>query len=157
MLQINCKPVKDRKFFHVPDKAYFERNRLVFLYDYLNFNRPMSVNQCFVHGDCHYANILWKGGHISAILDYELAGIGNIEFDIAWACLLRPGQKFLNSKEEIDLFLRGYSNKGAFDYNNFAFYYALIGSYFYSIGKSEKGYGELLINLISDVIRQTGH
>lgn len=156
-LNIDCGPVKDRKFFHVPDKAYFERNKLNFLYEYLQRNRPMNVTKCFVHGDCHYANILWKDGRISAILDYELSGIGNREFDIAWACFLRPGQKFLNSKEEIELFLRGYSTKGAFDYHAFAFFYALIGSHFYAIGGHEKGYGEVLINLISDVIRSTDH
>lgn len=152
-LRITCKPVKDRKFFHAPDKVYFQGNGIDCLYEYLQNNRPMEVNHCFVHGDCHYANILWKDGHISAILDYELSGIGNREFDIAWACLLRPGQKFLNSKEEIDLFLKGYSSKGDFDYHSFAYYYVLIGSYFYGIGTSEKGYRETLANLVSDVIR----
>lgn len=152
-LTIDCHPVKDRKFFHIPDKAYFEQNGLGFLDDYLRNNCPRKADLCFVHGDCHYANVLWNGGHISAILDYELSGIGIKEFDIAWACLLRPGQRFLNSKEEIDLFLRGYSNNGTFDYSSFAFYYALAGSYFYSIGKREKGYGETLVNLISEVIQ----
>ena len=152
-LQIDCRPVKDRPFFHLPDKRYFEKNEIEFLFDYLLNNRPAKVNQCFVHGDCHYANILWKHGHISAILDYELAGKGNKEFDLAWACLLRPGQKFLNSIEEIDSFLNGYSSKGVFDYQSFAYHYALIGSHFYRIGNCEKGYREMLVDLISKVTK----
>ena len=45
-----------------------------------------------------YANILWAGHHISGILDFELAGYGNKEFDIAWAVFRRPGQKFLRTE-----------------------------------------------------------
>lgn len=97
--------VKDRKFFHIPDKSYFETDHLHFVYDYLTSHRPNTVNECFCHGDFHYANILWEGEHISAILDFELSGIGNKEFDIAWALILRPGQRFLNSEEEISLSL----------------------------------------------------
>lgn len=152
-VDIDCKPVKDRRFFHIPDKSYFRSNGIDLLFDYLQNNRPAKAKRCFVHGDCHYANILWKNGHISAVLDYELSGLGNKEFDIAWACLLRPGQKFLNSIEEIDSFLNGYSSKGAFDYQSFAYYFALIGSHFYRIGNGEKGYREILVDLISKVTK----
>ena len=66
----------------------------------------------FCYGDFHYANVLWKDHHISAILDFELAGYGSRDFDIAWALFLRPGQKFLKTDEELERFLRGYQKYG---------------------------------------------
>ncbi len=49
---------------------------------------------------------------IGAILDFELAGYGSRDFDIAWALFLRPGQKFLKTDEELERFLRGYQKYG---------------------------------------------
>lgn len=73
---------------------------LRYVYNYLVACKPKTVNKCFCHGDFHYANILWQDKHISAILDFELSGLENKEFDVAWALILRPGQKFLRTKED---------------------------------------------------------
>ena len=100
--------VKDRRFFHIPEKQYFSELNIEFVYEYLISNQPQIINKCFCHGDFHYANILWQEKHISAILDFELSGWGNKEFDIAWALILRPGQKFMNTDKEILLFRDGY-------------------------------------------------
>ena len=134
------KPVVDRKFFHIQPKEYFEKLNISFLWDYLTNNSPGKVNTCFCHGDFHYANILWKNHHISGILDFELSGIGNKEFDIAWAIIRRPGQKFLNTKEEVRLFLKGYSKMGTYVSHNVIYYMALIYQYFYQIGNDDQEY-----------------
>ncbi len=75
-------------------------------------NQSSQTHTCFVHGDFHYANLLWKDGHISGILDFELAGIGDRDFDIAWALILRPGQKFMRTEEELREFIAGYTAVG---------------------------------------------
>jgi len=134
------KPVVDRKFIHIQPKEYFEKLHISFLYDYLTINLPEKVNTCFCHGDFHYANILWKNHHISGILDFELSGIGNKEFDIAWAIIRRPGQKFLNTEEEVRLFLKGYSKIGTYVFQNVIYYMALIYQYFYQIGNDDQEY-----------------
>ena len=77
--------MKDRKKFHIPDDKVFDKFGIEYVFDYLVNNRPNEINKCFCHGDFHYANILWDNDHISAILDFELSGIGSKEFDTAWA------------------------------------------------------------------------
>ncbi len=142
--------VKDRRFFHIPEKEYFEEDGFGFVYDYLMKNKPPIINKCFCHGDFHYANILWENRHMSAILDFELAGLGNKEFDIAWALILRPGQRFLNTKEEVDLFLQGYSSVGTFEYKYVKYYMVQIYVYFYRIGRDDKAYQKYIMKVFEE-------
>ena len=132
--------VKDRRFFHIPEKQYFSELNIEFVYEYLISNQPQIINKCFCHGDFHYANILWQEKHISAILDFELSGWGNKEFDIAWALILRPGQKFMNTDKEILLFRDGYLSVGNCNCDYVKYYMVLIYSYFYRIGKEDAAY-----------------
>ena len=132
--------VKDRRFFHIPEKQYFSELNIEFVYEYLISNQPQIINKCFCHGDFHYANILWQEKHISAILDFELSGWGNKEFDIAWALILRPGQKFMNTDKEILLFRDGYLAVGNCNWDYVKYYMVLIYSYFYRIGKEDAAY-----------------
>lgn len=142
--------VKDRKFFHIPDKEYFRELGIKFVYDYLISNQPQRINKCFCHGDFHYANILWQQKHISAILDFELSGWGNKEFDIAWALILRPGQKFMNTDEEISLFMDGYRSEGTCNWYYVKYYMILIYSYFYKIGRTNVEYLYYVKNVFLD-------
>ena len=132
--------VKDRRYFHIPEKQYFIDLDIEFVYDYLVSNQPETNNKCFCHGDFHYANILWENKHISAILDFELSGWGNKEFDIAWAMILRPGQRFMNTEEEISLFKEGYDSVGSCNWEYVKYYMVQIYSYFFRISKEDETY-----------------
>ena len=132
--------VKDRRFFHIPEKQYFTELDMEFVYDYLVANQPQTIHKCFCHGDFHYANILWQEKHMSAILDFELSGWGNKEFDIAWAIIHRPGQKFMNTEEEISLFMEGYCSLGNCNMDYVRYYMILIYSYFYKVGNDNASY-----------------
>lgn len=137
-LKGDFKPVKDRKFFHIPTKEYFEENNLSLdVYEYLTSNAKTNKNLCFCHGDFHYANILWKDKLMTGILDFELSGIGIREFDIAWAIINRPGQRFMNTQIEIDTFLNGYSLLERFDVKSVYYYMIQIYCWFYPLGKDE--------------------
>ncbi|MBQ5769685.1 MAG: aminoglycoside phosphotransferase family protein, partial [Clostridia bacterium] len=103
--KIQASPVKDRSYFHVPDDEMLHKHDLMHLKAFFS-NAPRETITVFCHGDFHYANVLWDNHHISAILDFELAGYGNRDFDIAWAIIRRPGQRFLKTKEEQNLFLQ---------------------------------------------------
>ena len=140
-------PVKDRRFFHIPEQSKFEALGLRFVYEYLVANQPREVSRCFCHGDFHYANILWEDKHISAVLDFELSGIGNKEFDIAWALILRPGQKFLNSREETALFMDGYFSLGSANWEYIKYYMVLIYVYFYRACADVPGYREYIMGV----------
>ena len=124
--------VKDRRFFHIPEKQYFSELNNEFVYEYLISNQPQIINKCFCHGDFHYANILWQ--------EKQLSGWGNKEFDIAWALILRPGQKFMNTDKEILLFRDGYLSVGNCNWDYVKYYMVLIYAYFYRIGKEDAAY-----------------
>jgi aminoglycoside phosphotransferase len=143
--------VKDRPHFHIPSAELVERSDLGFVREFLLKNRPGTVNACFCHGDFHYANILWKGKEISAILDFELAGMGNREFDIAWALIHRPGQKFLRTKGEIQRFLEGYCDGCTCDLSYVRYYMAQIYLYFYEIGVNSPGYQAYVLEALREL------
>lgn len=147
------KKVKDRRFFHIPNKEKLEEENLLDVYNYLIKNKPSEVTEVFVHGDFHYANILWKDNHISAILDFELSGIGNKEFDIAWSIIRRPGQKFMKTVEEINLFLKGYSLVNSYNFEYLKYYMILIYSYFYYVGYDDEEYKNYVIDFLKKSIR----
>ncbi|QSX06920.1 aminoglycoside phosphotransferase family protein [Sedimentibacter sp. zth1] len=149
-LKLNCNDVIHRRFFDIPPHDYMVKWNLITAEAFLLNNSPKNNSKCFVHGDFHYANILWNKNRISCVLDYELSGNGIREFDIAWAIFLRPGQKFLKTKEERDLFLEGYKRLQNFDMFSVNYYLVLIASYFYSMGN--QNYRFDVDNIISDII-----
>lgn len=124
----------DRRFHHRPPDELLIQLGLAFLKDFFAIAPPDSP-QVFCHGDFHYANLLWDKDHISAILDFELAGYGNRDYDIAWAMFCRPGQRFLRTPEEQQLFLRGYSRYG--EYNAEAVRYYMAQNYVYFLQSND--------------------
>lgn len=138
-LTISANSVADRKFFHVPSREILEKLDLAYLNEYFE-NIPPAGKTVFCHGDFHYANLLWEDHHISGILDFELAGYGDRDFDIALAILLRPGQKFLKTREEQKQFFKGYAKYGEYNWKNIQFYMAQCYVYFLSFSGSDEKY-----------------
>lgn len=126
-----------RHFHDLPDREKLEKAGLGSVFDYLEKNQPKSGHRCFVHGDFHYANLLWAKGHISGILDFELAGMGNREFDIAWSLILRPDQRFMKTKEELEEFLHGYESVSNCDRSLIHYYMILIYARFVFMGNDD--------------------
>lgn len=147
-LKIDCEPVKDRRFFHIPAQDFCDEHGLDDVRLFLISNKPEDYIKCFIHGDFHYANILWKDTEISCVLDYELSGIGIREFDMAWSVFLRPGQKYLLFMDEVDAFLQGY--KVLFSVSSFYYWYINIAAHFYPFG--DKEYQKNVKRLIREAI-----
>ncbi len=133
-------PVCDRRFFHIPNIEVLRQEGFERIYNYLCENKPKDNDICFCHGDFHYANVLWQNQKISGILDFELSGMGIKEFDIAWALILRPGQRFLRTQTEINEFLKGYSKKTTFNLDKVKYYMAQIYLYFYFSNENNEEY-----------------
>lgn len=148
--------VKDWKFFHIPDIEYMSKNNLLKVHQFLLEHKPSHQDLCFCHGDFHYANIKWdsKNKEITAILDFELAGIGIKEFDIAWAIFLREGQRFLKTDLERNKFLEGYSTINSFEIKSVKYYLVLIYSHFYGICHDSKEYIKNLEQFLIDIITE---
>lgn len=119
----------DRRYHHRPPAELLTQLDLSHLEDFFTAP-PLTSPTVFCHGDFHYANVLWDKGHISAILDFELSGYGDRDFDIAWAMFCRPGQRFLQTPEEHQLFLQGYGRHGEYNADAVRYYMAQCYVYF---------------------------
>ena len=119
---------------------------------YLEENDFEKEKTTFIHGDFHYGNILWKNSRINGIIDYEYSGKGLKEQDIAWALILRPGQIFMDYKEDLNSFLEGYKSNGS--YNEKKLKWCLINGYchFYLMNKNNKTYQKKIISLLETII-----
>ena len=80
--------------------------------------------------------------NISGILDFELAGYGNREFDIAWALFRRPGQKFLLTERELQEFIKGYRQFGVCDLETVKTYMAQCYVHFLTFCGNDAEYSE---------------
>jgi Ser/Thr protein kinase RdoA (MazF antagonist) len=85
------------------------RRRLV---EWLTAHRPARINKTFIHGDFNTANVLIDADAPAGVIDWEFAGLGWKEYELAWA--LRARLDFLNTPEERDAILSGYSSTGSF-------------------------------------------
>lgn len=71
--------------------AQFRRHRLephpvlAWLFDWLRANAPAPQRLCLVHGDLRPGNFLYQDGKVSALLDWEMAHVGDPAEDVAWA------------------------------------------------------------------------
>lgn len=139
-LKPDAAPTADRKFFHRPSDALLEKLGLGYLKPFFARGAPDKPATVFCHGDFHYANILWDRRRISAVLDFELSGYGNRDFDIAWALILRPGQKFLKTGEERRRFLDGYCRHGRCDVRAVRRCMAQIYVYFLEFSQNDEDY-----------------
>jgi len=149
LTNIKADGVADRKFFHTPTAEMLDGVGLSYLADYFK-NKPSGGKRVFCHGDFHYANVLWENGRISGVLDLELSGYGNRDFDIAWAIFLRPGQKFLRTEEERQLFFEGYRKHGQIDLTAVNYYTAQIYAYFLEFNKDNAEYNAFVRNWLKE-------
>jgi aminoglycoside phosphotransferase (APT) family kinase protein len=81
---------------------------------WLEKRRPATKTQVFVHGDYHTASVLFDEAEITGVIDWEFAGTGWREYELAWA--LRARLTFLNTGAEREAFLRGYTSRAQFDH-----------------------------------------
>ncbi len=80
---------------------------------WLKANPPPAKSMVFTHGDLNDRNILVKDGEVTGIVDWESAGIGWREYDLAWA--LRERRNYMNTPEARSRFLTGYTAYCSYD------------------------------------------
>ncbi len=131
-LPLDWRPVRERRQHKLPVLADGNpvQKELEATLAWLSNNPPPHSAPVFIHGDHHYANLLWRMQSISAVLDWELCGKGWREFDLAWAIAFRPSQQFLNTREELESVLAGYQELADFDRTAFLWCLKLIYCHF---------------------------
>ena len=134
-LKMNCPEAPSRVFHKILSFDEATKLNLMMVRDWLLNHEPKASKKekCFIHGDHHYANVLFKAGEVSAVLDWELSGLGWKEFDMAWASIHRPGQKFMKSEKETEAFLQGFE-AGSFSKKAYDWCRVLIYCHFYANG-----------------------
>ncbi|MDB5397549.1 MAG: putative phosphotransferase [Rhodospirillales bacterium] len=58
---------------------------LAFAFQWLKTHKPVAERVSLVHGDYRFGNFLYDGDRITALLDWEMAHLGDPVEDIAWA------------------------------------------------------------------------
>ncbi len=84
---------------------------LRFVAAWLEDNLPVPVDRPrLVHGDFRPANVLVDGGRLEALLDWELAHLGDPHDDLGWyTCSVYRGEHFIPGDWEIADFLTAWS------------------------------------------------
>ena len=98
-------------------EASFRQHRLephpvlAWLFGWLRRNAPRPQRVALIHGDLRPGNFLYEGSGVNALLDWEMAHIGDPAEDIAWIyrALWSPG-KFLS----LDAFLQVHAEQAGF-------------------------------------------
>ena len=97
---------------------------------WLKANAPVAPRVAIVHGDYRTGNFLAQGGHITAILDWELVHLGDPHEDLAWASLpmYRGGSPYLCRLCEPDWFYERYAQQSGIDVSMAAVHYYQVFS-----------------------------
>jgi len=84
---------------------------------WLKAHAPVAPRVAIVHGDYRTGNFLEEGGRITAILDWELAHLGDPHEDLGWASLpmYRGGTKLISRLAEPESFYARYSEQAGFE------------------------------------------
>ena len=116
--------VPDLGYLDVVDRwqSVYEEKRLVRDpvteegFDWLRTRVPTDEQRGIVHGDYRIGNALINDGRLTAILDWELAYVGDVRFDLGYLALerlagkhLRPVTTLLNAFAEADWFYDEYA------------------------------------------------
>jgi aminoglycoside phosphotransferase (APT) family kinase protein len=85
-------------------------------YAWVREREPEPLGPCLVHGDYRIGNCLIDGGRVTAILDWELAHVGDPRFDLGYMALeyhggkfTTPGSNLLNSVADREWFFEQYT------------------------------------------------
>ncbi len=112
-LDIAWPPQKRPSLYGFIGEQEVEDQRFREVVAWIQSNDEIRPGQVFVHGDFNTASVLFHNDSISGVVDWEFAGSGWREYDLAWA--LRARSSFLNTKQEREAILDGYEQLSAYD------------------------------------------
>lgn len=112
-LPLKWAPQKRPRLYHLIGEQDLNDNRFASLVSWLRNNEPSQKTKVFVHGDYNTASVIFDHDEISGIIDWEFAGSGWKEYDLAW--ILRARLDFLNTDAERRAILDGYRQLSTYD------------------------------------------
>lgn len=112
-LSLEWQPQRRPRLYGFIGEEDVEDVRFQRLVSWLQTHTPACDDRTFVHGDLNTASVLLQDGNISGVVDWEFAGSGWREYDLAW--VLRARTAFLNTQAERDAVLSGYRVHSSYD------------------------------------------
>lgn len=146
----------DRFLEHVRDRDFFDRAR-----ERLLRNAPRSRRISLTHGDCSLSNYLFSGDCVAAVVDWEMAALGDALQDVGFYCALvaryRIDASPADKEAERQDFLRRYAQAAGADVSD-APYWEAVSCYRNAVFSSQPAYAayatthyrERLAELLSD-------
>lgn len=122
------------------------------IYNFLINKIPNMNNDTFIHGDFHYANVLWLDKKINGVVDFEYSGKGYKEQDIAWTLIPRPSQSYDIDKNIINVFLESYKKINDYDYESFVWCFINGCAHFYLMNMDNSKYKLKLKEIMESLI-----
>lgn len=114
------------------DNQYTPQPVIAELITWLKRNIPRAERTTLCHGDFHTENVLARDGRIVAVLDWEMAGIGDPISDIGYACMMSAGFDNVPDVQamcpEAD-FIRGYEEMAGIKVSKESFLFWKVLSY----------------------------
>jgi len=106
-LSIDWAPQRRTRLYEFIGEENVDDVRFQRLVSWLQSQTIARDDRTFVHGDFNTASMLLDDGILSGVVDWDFAGSGWREYDLAWA--LRARTAFLNTQAERNAILSGYS------------------------------------------------
>jgi aminoglycoside phosphotransferase (APT) family kinase protein len=126
----------------VLDNAVAAEPMLAFAIDWLQQHKPENITPCLIHGDFKANNLLFdKRGHV-AVIDWELAHIGDPYEDLAFTLLWTTRFDIVGGMLSPDQYLTCYSNASGKNIDYKRLHYWQVFSWLKLAGIFLKGYSE---------------
>ncbi len=149
-LDISWPSQKRPRLYGLIGEETIEDDRFKEIVSWIQSNNEVSPGQVFVHGDFNTANVFFHDDSISGVIDWEFAGSGWREYDLAWA--LRARSSFLNTEQERKAILDGYRKLSTYDEESLRYCEALNYLHFaYWSKEAEPAYTSFALDQAMDV------
>ncbi len=112
-LDLDWPPQSRGNLYHLIGEQSLSDDRFTSLVGWIRDHEVSRTDEVFVHGDFNTASVLFENDVVSGVLDWEFAGQGWCEYDLAWA--LRSRMDFLNTEVERMALLDGYTSMSGHD------------------------------------------
>lgn len=149
-LDIDWPQQKRPRLYGLIGEETVDCDRFKRLVSWIQSNNVVSPERVFVHGDFNTAGVLFSDDTISGVINWEFAGSGWREYDLAWT--LRARSSFLNTEQERWAILDGY-RQGS-DYDDDALRWCEVLNYLhfaYWVKDSEPGYTAFALEQAMDI------
>ena len=146
----------------LPNKANYVWDEIEFgrtekkapIFKWLTENEDFQKDFVFAHGDYQMGNVLINGTDVAAVIDWEFAGQGIKEMDIAWAVTVRQNCDIYLDEKDVNAFVSGYLSVNSINKKALRWYRVKCLLFFYEMVEGEdEEYASDLLRKIENLIK----